>query len=215
MPDEIVARELGRDTSSATVARLAAQRTKWRTAAATLVQERDAARAEAVTAKQAAIDAAKTGGAEEIASLKATIKLNAHRGKFDELAKAAGVRPKALNDLWDKSGYKADADAPDEAAMTKAIEKQKTDRDYLFEPADQVEADADPAGFNDAPPEPKPGPGRGQGGNRPSTGTQFQATDAQLRNPEWCFANQGKIQQMAKDVATLPVASVGGKFAIM
>lgn len=215
MADELqTARLQSIDGSHDTIARLASQRTKFRGAVKALTTERDAAKAEIVALKQQVIDAAKTGGAEEIAALKATIRDNAHRGKFDELAKAAGVKPKALQDLWERSGYKAEGDVPDEAKIKVAIETQRTDRDYLFEPAAAQGEGAD-EGNPDTPPEPKPGPGRGQGGTQRSTGTQFQATDAQLRDPAWCFANADKLAAMSKDVSGLAVNQVASKFAIV
>jgi hypothetical protein len=191
------------DASHDTVARLASQRSKFRAAA------------EVATLKQQVIDAAKTGGAEEIAALKATIRDNAHRGTFDRLAKAAGVKEKALNDLWERSGYKAEGDVPDESKIKAAIDKQKADRDYLFEPATEAASGAEGLEGPDTPPEPKPGPGRGQGGTQRAAGGQFQATDAQLRDPNWCFANAAKLSQVANEVAGLPVSQVSGKLAIL
>jgi hypothetical protein len=210
--------DLGRiraDASHDTVARLATQRSKFRAVAKTLTGERDQLRAQVVKLEAAVLEAGKTGGAARIAELEGQLRDQSHRGKFNELARAAGVRANALDDLWERSGYKAEGDVPDEARMTAAITKQKTDRDYLFEattdPAEGLEGQEGP----DTPPEPKPGPGRGQGGTQRATGGQFQATDAQLRDPAWCFANAAKLSQVANEVANLPNAQVSGKLAIL
>jgi hypothetical protein len=217
MADEIVAKELAHDTSGPTIARLAAQRTKFRAAAAKLTTERDAARKEVAQLKLDMIEAGKTGdAATELAALKAKVRLDKHRAKFNELAKAEGAHDKGLDDLWEKSGYASPGDVPDEAMIKAAIAKQKVDRDYLFD-----EAPEEPKpGFVDGPPEPekeaaRPGPGRGQGGTKRATGGQFQATDAQLRDPNWCFANQAKLNASAKEVAEMGISAVTEKFAIV
>ena len=222
MPDPIIEKELAHDSSGPTIARLAGSRDKWRTLAEKSIPERDGLRKEVAQLKLDVIEAVKNGGAAEIAALKATIKSNAHRGKFNELATAAGVKPKALEDLWNHSGYKAEGDAPDEAAITKAIETQRTERDYLFGDApagDETGVETPEPGFIDGPPEPpklvKPGVGRGQSGTQRATGDQFQMSDAQMRSPEWCFANQNKRDAAAKAVADTPTAKVGEKFAIV
>lgn len=217
MPDPIVEKEIAYDASGPTIARLATGLKKWRTIAEKAIPDRDLLRKENAQLKLDVAEATKNGGAAEIAELKATIKNNAHRGKFNELAKAAGVKADAMDDLFEKSGYKAEADAPDEAAMTKAIESQRKGRAYMFDEApagDDTEAPTD--GFVDGPPEPKRrAPGAGQGGTQRSTGDQHQVSDAQLRSPEWCFANQAKLNASAKQVADMGITSVGNRFAIV
>jgi hypothetical protein len=203
------------DASHDTVARLATQRSKFRAAAKNLTTERDQLRAQVVKLEAAVLEAGKTGGAARIAELEGQLRDQSHRGKFDELARAAGVKPNALNDLWEKSGYKAEGDLPDEAKITAAIAKQKTDRDYLFNPAGEAAEGLEGQEGPDTPPEPKPGPGRGQGGTQRATGGQFAATDAQLRDPAWCFANAGKMTQAANDAVNLPVSQVSSKLAIL
>jgi hypothetical protein len=217
MADPVVEKELQHDTKDGTIARLAQDRTKFKGLFAKATSERNATRAELVKAQADLVEARKAGGAvEELAALKIKVKLDGHRSKFDELARAAGVKPNALNDLWAHSGYKADGDTPDENAMAAAIEKQQTERDYLFgEPA--------PAGDGrrpaDMPPEPeqqaRPAVGRGQGGTQRATGSQTQISDAQARDPVWCRANQAKLAKAAADVMNLPTSQVGTKFTIL
>jgi hypothetical protein len=160
------------------------------------------------------------GAAAELAALREQVKADKHRGKFNELAKAAGAKDKALDDLWEKSGYKADGDVPDTKAMAKAIEAQREARDYLFEAEVAATAPGDEEEEDDGPPVkelevPRPGPARGQGGTRRSTGSQTQFSDAQLRDPEWCFANAGKLAAAAKVAGDLPISQVGSKFSII
>jgi hypothetical protein len=215
-----VTRELRHDGATETIARLAAQRTKFRGAVAKLTGQRaeDATRIAKLEADLA--EARKAEGAvKELADLKAKVKLDGHRGKFNELARAAGAREKALEDLWEKSGYKADGDLPDETAIKAAIAKQQTDRDYLFEPPGEngqggSEGGPDESGEPEAE-QPRPGPARGQGGTRKSSGSATQITDAQMRDPLWCGANQGKIAAAAKAAADLPINQVGTKFTIV
>jgi hypothetical protein len=203
------------DASHDTVARLASQRSKFRAAAKSLTTERDALRAEIAKLKGELLETAKTGGAARIAELEGQLRAQGHRAKFDELARAAGVKPNALDDLWEKSGYKAEGDQPDDAKIKAAIADQRTKRDYLFNAATEPAEGLEGLEGVDTPPEPKPGPGRGQGGTQRAAGGQFQASDAQLRDPAWCFANAAKLNQVASDVANLPVSQVSGKLAIL
>jgi hypothetical protein len=216
MADEIVAKELARDTSSGTIARLSQTSKKFKALFADAIKERNSARVELAKVQADLVEAKKAGSAvEELAALKLKVRLDGHRSKFNELAKAAGAHDRGLNDLWEKSGYAADGDTPDEKTMARLIAKQKEERDYLFESPAGDGTEVNPA---DLPPEPeaaRPGPGRGRGGHAPANGSQTQVTDAQLRDPAWCMANQAKLQQVAKDVASLPVSQVTGRFAIL
>lgn len=221
MPDEIVAKELAQDTSSGTISRLAHGQKKWRAQAKKLVGERDAIKAELTQAKLDLVAAkANDGAVAELNTLKAQVKLDKHRAVFDRLAKAAGCKDKALDDLWEKSGYNTPGDVPDEKAIAKAIETQKVEREYMFGDVPAETTDA-PVGFIDGPPEPgeqhivKPAAGRGQGGTQRATGSQTQITDAQLRDPIWCRANQAKLAAVAQTVSGMSKSEVGSKLAIL
>ncbi len=159
------------------------------------------------------------GAVEELAALKAQVKLEKHRGAFDKIAKEEGVRAKALDDLWEKSGYNMPGDVPDEGAIRAAIARQKVDRDYLFEPpGDNGQGGLEEGSDMEAGPtaeQPRPGPARGQGGTHRSNGSGMQLTEAQMADPAWMFANQAKIAAAAQKVADLPISQVGTKFTIM
>ena len=191
-----------------TVARLGAQRRKWKEVAKKLTTERETEKAKVTELEKKIAELEKSGGAAKIAELEAKLKETAHRTKFDELAKEAGVKAKALQDLWEKSGYKPEGEAPDETKIKAAIESQRTERDYLFEPAGD-NGQQQRTTTNTA------APGRGQGGQARNDGTQFQASPEQLRDPAWCMANQVALQKAAKEVMHLPIKDVTGKFAIV
>jgi hypothetical protein len=202
------------------IGRLGAQKQKFKAAWKKSQAELEQLRTEVADLK-------KGGGPDKIKELEGKLREVKHRAKFDELAKAAGVKPKALDDLWEKSGYKAEGDAPDEAAITAAIDKQRAERDYLFDaPAEggqqgqeqgqgQQQQQQQQHGYDPFNPAPKPGPGRGQGGQKQANPGAFQATQEQIRDPAWCFANAAKLQQVAKEVGGMTVREIPNKFAIV
>jgi hypothetical protein len=222
MADPIVEKELQHDSKDGTIARLAASSKHWKGRAAEWGKERTEARTENAQLKLDLAAAKKHEGATaELATLREQVKADKHRGKFNELAKAAGAKDKALDDLWEKSGYKADGDVPNEKAMAKLIEAQREARDYLFNaegegkpaPGDEEEDDDIPEVPELEPA--RPGPARGQGGTKKSTGSQTQISESQLRDPEWCFQNAGKLAAAAKAAGDLPISQVGSKFSII
>ena len=62
-----------------------------------------------------------------------------HYDKFAELAKGAKAKDAALKHLWQVSGYKAEADEPDEKALGKLVEDLRKSADYAFEPSDNAD----------------------------------------------------------------------------
>jgi hypothetical protein len=72
--------------------------------------------------------------ARENAQLKQQIRDRAHFDRFSELAKAGKAKEAALKHLWQVSGYKAEADQPDEKALQSLVAKLKTEADYAFDP---------------------------------------------------------------------------------
>ena len=68
----------------------------------------------------------------ELDRLKGEIRTRDHRDVFTRLAKDSGVtQPKALEDLWSLSGYKAETDTPDDKSITAAISTALQGRDWL------------------------------------------------------------------------------------
>jgi hypothetical protein len=97
-----------------------------------------------------------------------------HRDKFRELGKAAGVtESKALDDLYQLSGYKPEKDEIDEKTIQAAIDATLQGRDWLKSPvAAAGSANGKPAGAGTVPgqgsgqpaPPLQPGPGASRGG---------------------------------------------------
>lgn len=106
--------------------------------------------------------------AKKIAELEGRIRDRAHRDAFAKLA-AGKVRPDALDDAFALSGWKVEADSPDEAKMGEAITSLLASRGYLKAeeakpPAEEsaspvVERSFNLSGSNK--PTPVPGAGRG------------------------------------------------------
>ncbi len=187
-------------TGNGLVARLAAERRAFKDALkrvrgelAQLKTTLQTKETELTTAKQAADGNA---SAEQVRKLTAELRTIKHRNAFDKIAGEAKVKPgAALDDLWNGSGYKPEADQVDEAAIRQAIEAQKTARPYLFDLADG--STATPAdGSTTTPPAPKPGPAYGQGG---STTTAAKFTDDQLSDPVFAFKNFERISAAASE----------------
>ena len=103
-----------------------------------------------------------------IADLQQQLRTRDHKEAFREIARKANVREDALNDLWDLSGYKAEADQADEATLQELITAKLKGRDWLLKPVETTTAAADAAQPNPSQtvasaaittPATKPGPG--------------------------------------------------------
>lgn len=144
-------------------------------------------------ARKAAVEAESKYSVEplkgEVDRLKGEIRTGKHRAAFNEAATAAGAPKDALDLLWRESGWKADADEPDGAAIGKAVEtlKGRADIARLFGgEATQAE-------------EKRPAPGSGQG-SRVSQGSRVKATSADLKDPDWCFRNRNALKAKMVDL---------------
>jgi len=170
-----------------TVARLGAAKAKFKNAARILTTERDAARTELAKLQaenaelKAKADTSVT--AKRVTELEAQIRTGNHRAAFARAAAAKGVAPEAVDDLWNLSGYKAEKDTVDEAALAALIDEQKAKRAYLFAPKP---TDGQAGNLTEAL---RPGPASGQGGNQSSGNGKLQVSKAQLRDPMWMQAN--------------------------
>ena len=117
----------------------------------TLTTDRDGLKAKA-DAKPGELQA-------ELDRLKGEIRTRDHRDVFTRLAKDSGVtQPKALEDLWSLSGYKAESDTADEKQITAVITSALQGRDWL-KAAPLV--DTSKTKVADAATPPGPGQGRG------------------------------------------------------
>jgi hypothetical protein len=172
------------DTRGELIGRLKSKLKEFGTRLGALEAERDAAVKQRDAAQAAATDAETKFNAEplkgEVERLKGELREKTHRTVFDRLAAEKGVAKDALDLLYQNSGYKADKDEADEKAIGVLIDdlKAKPGVSRLF-------------GEGQAPP-PPPAPGGGQGGRPENHGSKFRVTQAQLRDPEWCAANNGR-----------------------
>jgi hypothetical protein len=134
------------------------------------------------------------GLATRVKDLEGQIRTRAHRDAFDRLAKEAGVKPGAIEDLFQLSGYKAESDDVDEAAIGQVLAAQKTQRGHLF--ADP----AAPPGTPAPPAPPKPGPAGGKGGTTAS-GAPVVSEDLVKSDPAYVMKNYSRVVAAAKSAA--------------
>src|SRR5271166_3006810 len=118
------------ETLTTQLRKLTSERDEFRDALTEISEERDS-----LKSKVAAPDAQ----AARIAELEGTIRDRQHYDKFAELAKGAKAKEAALKHLWQVSGYKAEADEPDEIALGKLVKDLRKSADYAFEPSDNAD----------------------------------------------------------------------------
>jgi len=178
------------------VARLGAQKSKFKAAAKTLTTERDSLRTENERLKAelatATTKADTSASAKRVLELEGKLRDIAHKGKFAELARAKGAHADSIDDLWTLSGYKAAADEIDEAAMGALIDEQRGKRGYLFGKADGTGTGTTPT--STPAPIVKPGPGSGQGGHHQAP---YTLSDAQQSDVKYVWNNFDKIAEAA------------------
>lgn len=185
-----VAAELRRllDERTATLTRVAAKLRDTKKAARDLQAERDAAAAERDAARAAAEKAAKESDAgparAELDRLKGELRTRDHRAVFDRLARERGCPDDALDFVFTSSGYKAETDAPDEAAIGAHLDgaREKPGLARIF------------AGPESA----APPPGAGQG-RRDATPGKWRITTEQLADGAWAMQNAAKLRAARKD----------------
>lgn len=141
----------------------------------------------------------------ELEGLKAELRTLKHRSISDNLLREAGLdTPKKLEAFYKLSEMKFEGD-PDAEKIGEFIKAQADTLDLLR--------------GQPAPEQPliKPAVGRGKGSDQPARQdeSKFEVTDAQMRDPAWCFANQDKIRAAASRVINLPNAQVGEGFSIV
>ncbi len=112
---------------------LTSERDEFRESLRTVADERDSLKTQIGNPDDAA---------KELVSLKQQIRDRNHFDKFSELAKGEKAKEAALKHLWTVSGYKAEADQPDEAALRGILKKLKTEADYAFD-VEPIETRAD------------------------------------------------------------------------
>jgi len=107
------------------VARLGADRKKFKSAAKNLAAQRDKEKARADQAERELEELKKAAPDTRIRELEAELRTVRHRTTFDRIAIAEGADPDGLDDLFALSGYQAKDDKPDEKAIKKLLGEQK------------------------------------------------------------------------------------------
>jgi hypothetical protein len=126
----------------------------------------------------------KSALAKQNAELQGKLRTFEHRKTFDRLASERGITdPKAQDILYDKSGWKAEADEFDEAEMGATIDA--TIPEYPF-----LKGAAAPQDGGQAAPIVKPGPGSGAGGVAGRKGSSNEGNHLLIRDddPRWLDA---------------------------
>lgn len=70
--------------------------------------------------------------AEENESLRSSIRDGKHKDAFNAKAKELGFNPAALSDVWEQSGYKAESDDVDDAAIEAALKPLSESKPWLL-----------------------------------------------------------------------------------
>lgn len=168
------------------VARLASRARGLKEALQAATAERDTLRARAAQLEQQVAELGQrtdaTAAAARVEELTAELRGLRHRAVFERVAAARKARPEAIEDLWQLSGYRPEADQADEAALGQLLDAQAKQRPYLF-------ADAGQGGQTAAEP-PRPGPASGQGGPAAAPG-KMAVSRKDLTNTQW-MAKHGK-----------------------
>lgn len=109
---------------------------------------------------------------KELERLRGEMRQGKHRQVFNDLALKLGANPKALDDVFSSSGWKADTDEVDVETMGSAISEVLANKDYLKA---SVSWDGVPpaAQGKDRSRLPKPAPAGGRGGRVDGVGPQI------------------------------------------
>lgn len=183
-----------------TIARLGGKIRKWKDSANQAAKERDALKAELDKATAQIKDLAGKADGNEAAKqrdqLAQQLRDIKHQAAFRKVADPAGKMSDAqFKDLWQLSGYKAEAEEPDAKAIAAVIDTQRKERSYLFGPQGQQQAAGEQA-------IPAAVYGKGQS-DMPNQG-HYVVSRAQAADPVFMMANAGKIA----------AASAEGRFQI-
>jgi len=181
--------------------RLGTQRTTFREAAKKLNKQRNELKAEVERLTRENDDLKQRTDSSVVArrvqELEGEIRRRDHRAVFDKLAKARGIRDDAMEDAWQLSGYRAEGDEVDEAAMGALIDGQKEKRKYLFEGPEPPPPEVGPNGEGFVI---KPAPGAGQSGRLDVPASAIvAANDPRLSDPRYVMANWAAIAAASQE----------------
>jgi hypothetical protein len=201
MADDTPTQPRARSAANDIVARLASQRTHFRTERDRLAKEGEQAKAELarITAENTELKTKvdTSYSAKRVQELEGKLRDVNHQKVFERMAKTKGVAEAAVQDLWDLSGYKAEGEQPDEAAIDAVIEEQKVRRPWLFANLVATEQQQQWRENGNPKPPPKPGPASGAGPGAGAPGGLF--TEEQLSDPVFVMANYDRIAKAAEE----------------
>ncbi len=178
------------------IARLASQRTKFRAAVETLTEERDGLRTERNQLSKDLNDLKQntdvSKASKRIAELEQVIRNRTHGDAFKRIAKAAGADERGLDDLYALSGWKAEKDDVDEAALKTLVDDLKAKKPLHFPP---------PSDAGDSPTvEEKPIKrvvGGDRGGSHDKTKSGIRLTGENLADPKFMLDPRNKDMILA------------------
>lgn len=187
-----------RDKLAADLESLKAEKATFADKIAAIESERDAAHSKLETAP----NEWRTKYEEATGAIKA----RDHRDAFRDTASDPELKLKksvSVDKLMSILGYKAEADAPDPAAIRALIAGARESDPYLFDedtppPAGGKDA-GDPATPPAAPPKLPPGPNASRGAADGNASGMFVVTRANTRDVGWMKANQPKIAAASKE----------------
>lgn len=179
-----------------TLARIAVQRSKLRSAVTNLTTERDTIRSERdrlITENANLKTQADTGASQKrVKELEQKLRERDHRSAFDKTAKASGVPEDRLDAAWKLSDYKADGDV-NEDALASTLDALKESNAFLF-------GESAPAKEGDAPIV-KPGAGQGQGRKAKSSSNDsviIEDDDPRWNDAAWQMTHRDQIHASTK-----------------
>jgi hypothetical protein len=129
-----------------------------------------------------------------VAELEKQIRDDRHRSAFTRLAKAAGAADDLVDDLYDRSGYTAEGDEPDDDQLAQVLDEVKAKKPSAFGRT----AAAEPV----VPGKPAPKPVAGAGRGEPHRGKDGTIITAEMRaDPTFMLnpRNREVIQAAAKE----------------
>ena len=118
--------------------------------------------------------------------MKGEIRQRDHRAVFDKLAKERDAYDDTLELIYQRSGYRPEADVPDEASIAAMLDAMRT------RPGD--------ARLFGGPGQPGQGPPPGSGqGRREVVPGKWRVTTDQMRDGAWCMQNAARLRAARKD----------------
>ncbi len=162
-----------------------------------ITSERDAARKElALAAKERDEHKARSTEGEshkqKYESLLGEHRTLKHKATFDRLARAAGAKDEAIDDLFSLAGYKAESDEADERKLGDLVDAMREKRGYAF-------AESKGSSTTEQPKTQFGSPAETRGGRLGSR--DFVVTRQQLADPKWSLdkANRAAMAAAQKE----------------